>query len=118
MNEGEAVHVSSRAEIRSWFTEYHDFDEGIWFVFTKGKARTVEYDDVVEEAICFGWVDSKSRSYDDTRTSLYVAPRRPGSKWSDSNVGRVERMTAAGLMQAAGLAAVEAAKAAGNWPVA
>lgn len=110
------VHVSSREEVRSWFLDHWEQPEGVWFVFTKGGGRTLDYNDVVEEAICFGWVDSRSRSYDDTRTMLYVAPRKPTSHWSESNIERVERMTAAGQMHPAGLKVVEAARADGRWP--
>ena len=66
-----------------------------------GKPR-VDYDAAVEEALCFGWVDSKSRSVDDERTSLYFTPRKPKSAWSESNVARVEKLEAAGLMQPRG----------------
>ncbi|HWE57241.1 MAG TPA: hypothetical protein VG435_17170 [Acidimicrobiales bacterium] len=115
--EPEEVHVESRAEVRRWLEQHHGRPDGVWFVFVKGKGRTIDYGDVVDEAVCFGWVDSRSRSYDGTRTSLYLAPRRPTSAWSTSNVERVQRLTAAGLMTPAGVAAVEAAKESGRWPV-
>lgn len=73
------------------------------------------YDEMVEEALAFGWVDSKPRKLDETRTMLYFAPRKAGSGWSKPNKERVERMVASGLMTAAGLAKVEAAKKDGSW---
>ena len=69
---------------------------GVWLVTWKkptGKPR-VDYDAAVEEALCFGWVDSKSRSVDDERTSLYFTPRKPKSAWSASNVARIEKLDA------------------------
>ncbi len=72
----------------------------MWLVTWKkptGKPR-VDYDAAVEEALCFGWVDSKSRSVDDERTSIYFTPRKPKSAWSESNVARIEKLEAAGLM--------------------
>jgi uncharacterized protein YdeI (YjbR/CyaY-like superfamily) len=76
----------------------------------------VTYDEAVEEAICFGWVDSRSRRVDDVRTAILFTPRRPRSAWSASNVARVEALEAAGLMTDAGRAAVERARAGGLWP--
>ena len=110
------VHVHDRVEVRSWLAANWERGEGVWFVFTKGKQRTVDYEDVVQEALCFGWVDSRSRSFDDTRTMLYVAPRKPKSRWSPSNVARVRRLSQAGLIEPGGWAAVEAARADGRWP--
>ena len=75
----------------------------------------VPYGDVVEEALCFGWVDSLPRKLDDQRSQLLVTPRKPGSRWSKLNRERVERLSAAGRMAPAGLAVVEAAKADGTW---
>ena len=79
----------------------------MWLVTWKkptGKPR-VDYDAAVEEALCFGWVDSKSRSVDDERTSIYFTPRKPKSAWSASNVARIEKLEAAGLLRARGPAA-------------
>ena len=111
----EHVEIADRAEWRGWLAERHGRDTGIWLVYVKGSARTISYDDIVEEALCFGWVDSRSGSVDDTRSKLWLAPRRPRSSWSRRNKERVERLTAAGLMDASGLAVVEDAKRRGTW---
>ena len=90
----------------------------MWLVTWKkptGKPR-VDYDAAVEEALCFGWVDSKSRSVDDERTSLYFTPRKSKSAWSESNVGRIAKLDAAGLMCPAGRRVVDEAKRLGTWP--
>lgn len=113
----ERVPVESRAAWRAWLAAHHAASPGVWCVTWKqgsGGPR-VPYDDVVEEALCFGWVDSLPRKLDDRRTMLLVTPRKRGSAWSALNKDRVERLTAAGLMAPAGLAAVDAARADGSW---
>lgn len=89
----------------------------MWFVFYKkhtGKPR-VAYDDAVEEALCFGWIDSLARVFDAERSRLLMTPRKPKSVWSKPNKERVEKMIAAGLMKDVGLAKIERAKADGSW---
>lgn len=111
------VHPLRRAEWRAWLEHNHTRKEGVWLVTYKkstGKPR-VEYEESVEEALCFGWIDSKGNKLDDERTLLWFAPRKAGSNWSASNKERVERLVAAGLMTPAGLAKIEAAKADGSW---
>jgi uncharacterized protein YdeI (YjbR/CyaY-like superfamily) len=75
----------------------------------------LDYDDIVEEALCWGWVDSKVNALDEERSMLWIAPRKPKTGWSKPNKERVERMIAAGRMQPAGLAKIEAAKIDGTW---
>ncbi|MFO0888425.1 MAG: YdeI/OmpD-associated family protein [Isosphaeraceae bacterium] len=97
--------------------DHHSRAAGVWFVSFKkatGKPR-VEYDDSVEEALCFGWVDSKVNALDHERSMLWFAPRRPRTGWSRSNKERVARLTAEGRMTPAGLAKVEAARRDGSW---
>ncbi len=112
-----STHPTSRAEWRAWLEENHARDEGVWLISYKkatGKPY-VTYDEAVEEAICFGWVDSKVNRLDEERAMRWFAPRRPGSNWSRSNKQRVKRMIAANQMTAAGLAKIEAAKVDGSW---
>ena len=116
----ELVEVETRAEWRRWLAENHATSPGAWLVSWKratGKPA-VGYDESVEEALCFGWIDSLQRSVDAERTRQLFTPRRPRSNWSRSNRERVERLLAAGLMEPAGLAAVEVAKERGAWPAA
>jgi uncharacterized protein YdeI (YjbR/CyaY-like superfamily) len=77
--------------------------------------RHVSYDELVDEAIAFGWVDSQPRTLDDQRSQLRMTPRNPRSNWSRVNKQRVERLTAAGLMHPAGQAAVDMAEQTGTW---
>lgn len=107
--------AEDRAALRAWLEAHHEETEGAWVVFWKGERRTMSYDDIAEEALCFGWVDSKPGKVDDRRTKLYLAPRNPGSNWSALNKRRVADLEAAGLMTPAGRAAVEAARADGSW---
>jgi uncharacterized protein YdeI (YjbR/CyaY-like superfamily) len=86
----------------------------ISFKKATGKPR-LEYEEAVEEALCFGWIDSKGNTLGEERTMLWVAPRKPGSGWAKTNKERVERLIAAGRMAPAGLAKVETAKQDGTW---
>jgi uncharacterized protein YdeI (YjbR/CyaY-like superfamily) len=79
-----------------------------------GKPR-FDYEEAVEEALCFGWIDSKGNKLDEERSLLWFAPRKGGTGWSKPNKERVEKLIAAGQMTPAGLAKVEAAKADGTW---
>jgi uncharacterized protein YdeI (YjbR/CyaY-like superfamily) len=75
----------------------------------------VDNDAAVEEALCFGWIDSKPSKLDEQRTMLWFAPRKPGSGWSKLNKDRVERLQTAGLIAEPGLAKIAAAQADGSW---
>ena len=79
-----------------------------------GKPR-FKYDDAVEEALCFGWIDSKPNKLDDERTLLWFVPRKAGSGWSRPNKLRIKRMIEAGLVVEAGLDKIEQAKRDGSW---
>jgi uncharacterized protein YdeI (YjbR/CyaY-like superfamily) len=112
-----ACHPKTRAEWRAWLEEHHAVSPGVWFVYYKkgtGKPR-VSYDEAVEEALCFGWIDSVQRALDAERTMLKFSPRKPKSGWSKLNKGRVGRLVRLGLMTSAGLAAIKAAKRDGSW---
>ncbi len=112
-----SVHPLTRAEWRSWLEQNWSRAEGIWLVSYKkdtGKPR-FEYDEAVEEALCFGWVDSKPNKLDDERSLLWFAPRKRGTGWSKPNKERVERLISQGLMAPPGLAKIEAAKQDGSW---
>lgn len=113
------IQVESRAEWRTWLTENHTQSEGIWLVTFKKHvpAKYVSYDDIVEEALCFGWIDSLPRKLDADRTMLYICPRRTGSPWSRLNKTRIAKLLAAGLMTPAGQAQIDAAKADGTWSI-
>lgn len=112
-----AIHPLTREEWRAWLEKNHTRREGVWLVSYKkatGKPRFA-YEEAVEEALCFGWVDSKGNKLDSERSMLWFAPRKPGTGWSRPNKQRVERLIETGQMAPAGLAKVEAAKKDGTW---
>ena len=113
----EQVHVETRAQWRAWLVEHADRPTGVCAVtWRKASGRpVVAYAELVEEALCVGWIDSVGRAVDDDRTSLLFTPRKRGSGWSRPNKERLARLTADGLMHPRGLAVVEAAKADGSW---
>jgi uncharacterized protein YdeI (YjbR/CyaY-like superfamily) len=110
------VEVQSRRALRDWLSKHHQQKDSIWLVtWKKPDARYIPYGDIVEEALCFGWVDSLPRKLDDTRSMLRLSPRKPKSAWSKANKDRVKQLIANRLMTPAGLRVVEAAKAKGLW---
>lgn len=110
-------HPRDRQSWRRWLEQHHGDSRGVWLIYDKKSAgRTrLPYGDAVEEALCFGWVDSLTRSIDDDRYMQLFTPRKPGSNWSRPNKERVARMIDAGLMTPAGLASIESAKRNGSW---
>lgn len=111
------VVAKDRAAWRRWLERNHATSAGVWLlVGKKGSGiASVTYEEAVEEALCFGWIDAKGTRLDDTRYRQWMTPRRRGSGWAASNKARVERLIAEGRMAPAGLAAIEAAKADGSW---
>jgi uncharacterized protein YdeI (YjbR/CyaY-like superfamily) len=118
-DEAPHIHPADRAEWRGWLEANHASARGVFVVSWRPKTGrpTLDYEDAIQEALCFGWVDSSGGVVDDERARLYFAPRRPGSVWAASNKARVERLVAAGRMTAAGRAAIERARADGSWTV-
>ena len=92
--------VTSRAEWRSWLAEHHAASRSIWLVtYKKASAKPrVTYDEIVEEALCFGWIDSRSGTVDGERSKLRLGPHKRGSGWSRLDKQRVERLLASGLI--------------------
>jgi uncharacterized protein YdeI (YjbR/CyaY-like superfamily) len=111
------VYVEDRAAWRRWLAEHHGSSPGIWLVFDKKASRAdrLAYAAAVEEALCYGWIDSLVRRVDDARYVQLFTPRKPTSTWSLLNKDRVARLVEQGLMAEAGLAAIERAKANGTW---
>lgn len=111
------VEVTSREGWRAWLAENNGQPDGVWVVTHRKRpgAPHVPYGDIVDEALCFGWIDSLPRKLDDERTMVFVSPRRGGSAWSRVNKDRIARLSAEGRMAPAGLARIEAAKADGSW---
>jgi len=113
----EELYVPDRAAWRAWLAENHATSSGIWFVFYKKHTGqpTVVYADLVKEALCFGWIDSKVKALDTDRYRQMVTPRKPKSVWSKLNKGYIEELRAEGLLMPAGLAKIDAAQRDGSW---
>ncbi|MCC3157711.1 YdeI/OmpD-associated family protein [Hymenobacter sp. 15J16-1T3B] len=111
------VAAATREEWRQWLLDHHDTAAGVWLVyFKKGSGQpSITWAEAVEEALCFGWIDSKSLTIDAQRYKQVFTPRKPRSVWSKINKASLERLQAAGKMMPAGLRAVEVARQNGSW---
>lgn len=110
MEIGETLLASSRQEWREWLSEHHRDSKEIWLIYykkTSGKTG-ISYEESVEEALCFGWIDGQFRGIDQDAYAGRFTPRRPKSPWSDSNRERVTRLSREGRMTEAGLAVLPA----------
>jgi uncharacterized protein YdeI (YjbR/CyaY-like superfamily) len=116
LDELQRVEVTSSVDWRQWLQNNHQQKVGVWLIrYKKPDPRHVSWSDAVDEALCFGWIDSLPRKLDDQRSMLLVTPRKPKSAWSGINKEKVERLTAVGRMTDAGLKVVANAKASGTW---
>lgn len=115
--EREMFYPKNRREWRRWLEKNHATTDGIWLVFYKKHTGqpTLTYDESVEEALCFGWIDSKPAKLDDERHLLWFTKRKPKSVWSKLNKSRLERLLEAGLVAPAGLESIRLAKENGSW---
>ncbi len=113
--------VADAAAWRGWLDEHHQDPSGVWLVLAKkGTAlpTSLTYDQALEEALCYGWIDGQAGRRDEATYCQRFTPRRPRSPWSKRNVGIVDRLVAEGRMHAAGLAEVARARADGRWDAA
>lgn len=111
------LYVKSRDEWRSWLQNNHAAEKEIWLIYYKkhtGKPR-IPYDDAVEEALCFGWIDSIIKRIDDEKYARKYTPRKDKSIWSEVNKKRAEKMIKQGRMTEAGLIKIQKAKKNGEW---
>ena len=117
MSDHPHITPTSRKDWRAWLKKHHRTATGVWVVYAKKHTGlpSLTWQEGVEEALCFGWIDSLRRAIDGTYFKQLYTPRTPRSTWSAINKQTVERLIAGGLMTAAGLAAIEIAKANGRW---
>jgi uncharacterized protein YdeI (YjbR/CyaY-like superfamily) len=110
-------HAESRAAWRTWLAENHVTEKSVWLIIYHKKSATpsVYYDEAVDEALCFGWVDSKINKRDGESSFQFFSKRNPKSNWSRVNKTKVERLMTDNLMTSAGLAMIELAKKTGTW---
>jgi uncharacterized protein YdeI (YjbR/CyaY-like superfamily) len=119
LDDAPLVHADDRETWRSWLEANHATAKGAWLVTWRARSGHVGlgYEAAIEEALCFGWVDSTGGRVDDERGKLYFAPRKAKSPWAASNKARVERLVRNGRMTSTGMEAVARAKANGSWQV-
>lgn len=113
----EKLHVTNRDDWRAWLRKNHSTKKEIWLIYYKrrtGKPRIL-YDDAVEEALCFGWIDSLVKKIDDEKFAQKFTPRKGKSKWSEANKKRSRKMIKEGKMTKGGLAKIREAKSNGEW---
>lgn len=110
-------YAPDKESLRKWLSENHKTSQGVWVVYDKKSSgkRTLSYDEIVEELLCFGWVDSLPRSQSDTQAMYYISPRKQKSPWSKINKLRIGKLIEEERMTQAGLDIVERSKKDGSW---
>jgi len=115
-NHQKSLYLKTPQEWRKWLQSNHDKETEVWLIFFKKGARpSLDYESVVEEALCFGWIDSIIKKIDEAKYARKFTPRKDSSKWSEINKKRVERLIKSGRMTHAGLSKVKAAQKSGRW---
>ena len=119
MSTPETICPASREEWRQWLQEHHETSQSVWFVYYKKAAGkpSIPWSDAVDEALCFGWVDSIRKPLDAERFIQFFGKRKPKSTWSKINKEKVKRLIAEGKMMPAGYASIEVAKKNGSWTI-
>ena len=116
-NNIKTFYAKSRKEWRKWLQKNHQSEKSVWLIIyhKESKISSIYYEEAVEEALCFGWIDSKGNKRDDESSYLYFAKRNPKSNWSKINKVRVEKLLKQGLMTENGQRMIDLAKATGTW---
>lgn len=109
----------NRQEWREWLLQNQEKMQSVWLIYFKKRSAitSISYNDAVDEAICFGWIDSKAKPIDEERYMQFFSRRKPKSVWSRVNKEKVERLIAGGLMTDAGFSVIDRAKQNGSWTV-
>jgi uncharacterized protein YdeI (YjbR/CyaY-like superfamily) len=108
------IPLGTREELNAWFAANHSTHKGFWLV-SQRPGPDIPYDDLVEECLIWGWIDSTVQTFDEQTHGIRLTPRKPNSVWSAINKVRLAKLEAAGMMQPPGIAAVEIAKANGMY---
>lgn len=113
----ETLYVKNRQEWREWLQNHHDKKQSIWLIFYKKKTNlpTLSYSEAVDEALCFGWIDSKAKPIDNEKFMQFFSRRKEKSVWSKVNKEKIEQLIKAGLMTKAGYTIIDKAKQNGYW---
>ncbi len=115
----ETFYAKSRQEWREWLENNHDKKQSVWLMYYKKKSTlpTVIYSEAVDEALCFGWIDSKSKPLDEERYMQFFTRRKEKSVWSKINKEKIARLIKEGQMTKAGFEIIEKAKQNGSWTI-
>jgi len=113
----EEAYFSNRDDWRAWLSKNHDSKKEVWLIYYKKQTGkpSIPYDDSVEEALCFGWVDSIIKKIEDEKFARKFTPRTSRSTWSETNKKRVDKMMKEGKMTKAGFTRIREAKSSGEW---
>lgn len=119
VEEAETFCPASRQEWRQWLEENHQSKPSIWLIYYKKKSNqpTLSYSEAVDEALCYGWIDSIKKKLDEDRFTQFFCKRKPSSGWSKVNKGKISVLIEQGLMMPAGLKSIEIAKQNGSWVI-
>ncbi len=117
--EPETFYPANRSEWRQWLEENHRYRQSIWLLCYKKKSNvpTISWSESVDEALCFGWIDSTRKTLDDEKFIQFFTRRKPTSVWSKINKEKVKQLIDAGLMTQAGLECIEIAQQNGSWTI-
>src|SRR3972149_6842154 len=113
----DALYFPNRPAWQKWLEKHHDKEKDVWLLrYKKDSGKpSVSYEDALEEALCFGWIDGKVKGIDNEKSGLRFSPRKAKSRWSKTNKDKAERLIREGRMTPAGLAKIEEAKKGGVW---
>lgn len=117
MNDVEEYSPKNQCEWRKWLQKNHEKKDAVWLVYYKKKSpdHNLSWSEAVDEALCFGWIDSTARAIDEEMYKQYFTKRKPKSNWSKINKDKVKVLTDQGRMKEAGLRCIEIAKENGSW---
>jgi uncharacterized protein YdeI (YjbR/CyaY-like superfamily) len=115
----ETFYPKSRQEWREWLQNNYDKKTSVWLIYNKKKSNipTISYGEAVDEALCFGWIDSTAKPLDEEKYMQFFSKRKAKSVWSKINKDKIDRLTKEGLMTKAGFESVETAKQNGSWTI-
>jgi len=115
----ETFYPKSRKEWREWLQKNHQIKQSVWLIYYKKKSAipTVTYSEAVDEALCFGWIDSKTKPMNEEAFMQFFSKRKEKSVWSKVNKEKIQRLIEAGLMTQAGYDIIETAKQNGSWTI-
>lgn len=115
----ETFYPTSKQHWRQWLKQNHGLKQSVWLVLYKKESNgpIIAWNEAVDEALCFGWIDSKRRPFDEEKFMQFFSRRKPTGTWSKVNKEKVKQLIAEGLMTKAGLTSIETAKQNGSWEI-